>query len=121
MATAGDPSSAVSDSRPPERALRNSLCYSQTLQHRLRSVMQSRRKRIQSCAACIGSPLKNEDDTGHTREALDHLIDRVAASSFALEGGDEFPPVSGAGIEEFLNLCKIGTLVISRSQKASSS
>jgi hypothetical protein len=42
---------------------------------------------------------------------LDHLIDRVATRSFALEGGDEFPPVSGMGIEEFLDLCKIGTLV----------
>jgi transposase len=42
-----------------KRTLRNSLCYYQTLKHRVLSVMQSFRKRSKSSAACIGSRAKS--------------------------------------------------------------
>jgi hypothetical protein len=61
--------------------------------------------------ARLGNPLKNEDGASSVREALDHLIDRLSYRSFALEGCDEFPPISGMCIEQMLDLFKIGTIV----------
>ena len=59
----------------------------------------------------LGYPLKNEHGAGRVRKAADHRVDGLSCRAIKLEGGDEFPPFLGMGIEQMLDVLERGTIV----------